>query len=226
MISHIDNYLKRSVLIPLGLALAVLLLVAVYAVDRMDRQHVAEEMRHMRHSAQALFENQLESEAGHLAALLELLARDARLLDALQRRDLAALLAVGEPLYRPLRERHGITHFYFSGPDRINLLRVHEPDRYGDRIDRHTTLQAERSGQNAWGIELGSLGLFTLRVVRPVHVQGRLIGYLELGEEIGHVVQRIARTANLDIQVFIYKRFLDRVKWEAGNKVIGRLAEG
>ena len=32
------------------------------------------------------------------------------------------------PMYP--RRKFGITHFYFSGPDRVNLPRVHQPDRY------------------------------------------------------------------------------------------------
>jgi diguanylate cyclase (GGDEF)-like protein/PAS domain S-box-containing protein len=222
---NLDNSFKRSILIPLGGVLALLLLLAVYAVDRMNRLHVAEEMQHIQRTADTLFGKKLESEAASLGALLEALARDPRLIDGLRRRDRAALLRDTADLYGRLREGHGITHFYFTGPDRVNLLRVHDPERHGDVIDRVTTRQAERDGREAWGIELGPLGLFTLRVVRPVFAQGQLLGYLELGEEIGHVIRAIAAAANVDIHVLIYKRFLDRGQWRAGNALMGRAGE-
>jgi PAS domain S-box-containing protein len=222
---NLDNSLKRSILIPLGGVLALLLLLAVYAVDRMNRLHVAEEVRHIQRTVDTLFKKQLESEAASLASLLEALARDPRMIEGLRQRDRAALLRDTADLYQLLRERDGITHFYFTGPDRVNLLRVHDPERHGDVIDRVTTRQAERDGRLVWGIELGPLGLFTLRVVRPVFAQGRLLGYLELGKEIGHVIRAIAATTKVDIHVLIDKRFLDRGKWRVGNALMGRASD-
>ncbi|MCC6933984.1 MAG: hypothetical protein IT292_12170 [Deltaproteobacteria bacterium] len=73
---------------------------------------------------------------------------------------------------------------YFITPDRTCILRVHKPEKQGDIINRFTTLEAERTGKLAAGIEIGPLGTFTLRVVNPVYSKGMLVGYLELGKEI------------------------------------------
>ena len=222
---NLNLHFKSFILIPLGVVLATFLLVAVYAVDRMNRQHVAEAIRDKQQSIELRFQNQLKTEANQLFALIQLLERDTRMVDALRRQDRSALLAATGDIYPTLRNQHDITHFYFSGPDRVNLLRVHTPERHGDVIDRITTLQAERTGQQAWGIELGPLGLFTLRVVHPVFARGRLLGYLELGKEIGHIIDNMALTSNVGIHVLIDKRFLDRGKWEEGNKVMGRTGQ-
>ncbi len=54
----------------------------------------------------------------------------------------------------------------------------------GFTFDRFTTSEAERTGRTASGIELGPLGTFTLRMVRPIFDNGALIGYLEFGKDI------------------------------------------
>jgi diguanylate cyclase (GGDEF)-like protein/PAS domain S-box-containing protein len=217
--------LWRAILFPLGAALLVLILLAVYAVERMNRQHVAETIAHHQRLVHSQYEQRLASEAAALGALLDVLTRDARLIEGLRRRDRAALLRDTADYYPSLRDRHGITHFYFTGPDRVNLLRVHAPERHGDVIDRFTTRQAERNGAEAWGVELGPLGLFTLRVVRPVFSRGRLLGYMELGLEIGHVIRAIAAGTDAHVHLLIDKRWLDRAKWEAGRALLGNIGD-
>ena len=70
-------------------------------------------------------------------------------------------------LFETLRSDHRITHLYFTGPDRINLYRLHTPAEYGDSIDRATMLQAHMRKQPVHGLELGPLGTLTLRLVMP-----------------------------------------------------------
>ena len=119
-----------------------------------------------------------------LSALEEVLLREPDLIDALRAQDRNRLLSDYDSLFADLRAKHSITHFYFQRPDRINLLRMHKPDKSGDLINRFTTLEAERTGKMVSGIELGPLGTFTIRVVQPVFDGQNLIGYLELGMEI------------------------------------------
>ena len=87
--------------------------------------------------------------------------------------DRPGLLKENLEFYQILHDQNQITHFYFTGLDRVNFLRVHELDRYGDSIDRHTILQAEETGEITSGVELGPLGTLTLRVVLPWRDGGR-----------------------------------------------------
>jgi PAS domain S-box-containing protein len=164
----------------------------------------------------------LEEQSGSLSALEEVLLCDSDLIDALRAQDRDRLLAAYEPLFTQLRVDHGVTHFSFQRPDRVNLLRVHSPRDSGDRIDRFTTLEAERTGQTASGIELGLLGTFTMRVVRPVFDGDTLIGYLELGMDIEDALDDISEEHGLELAVSIHKDRLDRTQWEAGMEMLGR----
>jgi hypothetical protein len=101
-----------------------------------------------------------------------------------------------------------VTHFYILDADRRVVLRVHQPEMRGDLIARTTTLQAEQTGHETQGIELGPLGTLTLRAVKPWYQGERLIGYLELGEEIDHVSQEIRDALGVDLVVLVHRRFL------------------
>ena len=140
----------------------------------------------------------------------------------MQKKDRNDLLRKVSDLYKHLNADHRITHFYFSDSDKMNILRVHLPDRYGDKIDRITTLMAEKSGKPSSGIELGPIGTFTLRTVHPWYDSGRLIGYVELGEEIEHITKKLSGVLNVDIFILIDKSHLDRAEWESGMKMLGR----
>ena len=66
----------------------------------------------------------------------------------------------------------------------------------------------------ASGLELGRTA-FALRVVRPWTRDGKLLGYLELGEEIDHFLQRMARQTGDQFAMLILKRHLDEAGWAA-----------
>ncbi len=164
----------------------------------------------------------LDRQSDALTAMESVILLDEELCSALRDGDRDRLLADWQPLFGTLRENHGITHFYFHRPDRVNLLRVHKPEKHGDFIDRFTMRAAERTGKPASGIELGSLGTFTLRVVRPVLNGETLAGYLEIGKEIEDALADIHDEHGVELAVAIRKKALDRSKWEAGMRMLGR----
>jgi PAS domain S-box-containing protein len=164
----------------------------------------------------------LDQQSSGLAATLQTIIADSAMRTGLRQGDAESLLAVWGPVFETLREKHNLTHFCFFDKNRICLLRVQEPRMRGDRIDRFTALQAERTGKIASGIELGPLGTFTLRVVQPVFEGGTLIGYVELGKEIEDVLQTLHAGSGDQLAVIIGKEFLDRQSWEDGMRRLGR----
>jgi hypothetical protein len=133
--------------------------------------------------------------------------------EALEAGDRHGLLEGSMPLFRRLQAETGITHFYYSGPDRVNLLRLHAPDQFGDVIDRFTTLEAERTQRPAHGTELGPLGTLTLRLVHPQTQDGRCIGYVELGHDLNHIADLPQTGPGMELGLFLEKGHLDRERW-------------
>lgn len=120
-----------------------------------------------------------------------------------------ALLTATRPLFSELKSKHAITHMYFIAPDGTVLLRVHKPEQYGDRLDRATYLQAAATRETASGLEMGK-NFFSLRCVTPVLLDGELIGYLEVAEEIDHIFVRMKQITGHDVALFLPRGYIER----------------
>ena len=163
----------------------------------------------------------LNSAVQLLKSQIDHIANNHELLEAWQKRDLAALTALSQPSFENLKNRYKVTHFYFVEPDRTCFLRVHHPERRGDRLDRATMVTAVRTGEDAWGSELGPLGTCTLRYVRPWKHDGKVVGYLELGIEIERLVEQLARVMDAEIATVVRKQYTTQQNYENGQKKFG-----
>lgn len=193
-------------------------LVAAYLFE--DREHEKNLSDNVA-AVERLFLQGLKNDAAMMQAALTVIIRDDQLKQAFLKRDRKSLLKLAWPLFDNLRRNNRITHFYFTGPDRVNFLRVHQPDRHDDTIDRITTLRAAKALVPARGIELGPLGTFSLRVVVPWYEGKKLIGFLELGEEIDHITDEVHSVLGVDLLVLVNKRFLGLKQWETGKQMLG-----
>ncbi|MBN1437147.1 MAG: response regulator [Sedimentisphaerales bacterium] len=164
----------------------------------------------------------LDEQTRGLIGAIQPIVSDQATLDALQNHDRDSLLEKWQPIFERMQAEAAITHFYFHEPDRVNLLRVHDPGRCGDLIDRYIVREAEQTAQIASGIELGPLGTFTLRAIQPVFRDGNLIGYVELGREIEDAFAVLHQDDNVEIAGTISKEYLDRENWENGMRMLGR----
>ena len=218
----INTSLKNRILVPLTFVLFSLLIVFLTGLFWSERNNIKERVERQFKSTEHFFYSQLENDARLFSGMLETIMNDRVIQAALKAGDRKALLSHTASLFKRMSFYHPVTHFYFSDALRINLLRVHQPDRYGDRIDRFTTLEAEKTGKIAYGLELGPLGTLTLRVVAPMSVDGKRIGFVELGEEIDHITDKLKKTIGVEFIVHIHKKFLNRSGWEAGMKMLGR----
>ncbi|MBW8034645.1 MAG: response regulator [Planctomycetes bacterium] len=215
---------QRRLLIPLTVVLLLLFAGFAAIMLTVQQKHLKQSSQQKLEAVSYDLEENLETQSEMLSAIEDVLLRETSLIDALKAQDRDRLLADYMPIFSKLRARYGITHLYFQRPDRVNLLRVHNPGKSGDLIDRFTTLEAERTGQMATGIELGPLGTFTLRVVRPVFDDEILIGYLELGKEIEDILKDISNEHKIEMAAYIHKKMLDQTQWDKGMAMLGREA--
>ena len=216
--------LRLYFLLPLVAAILITEMVPIVGVYQFTHRGVGVGGIHLRMSAIELYDDTIDQHAHALETVIDILAHDDDLRDGLARKDRQALLEHAAPMFARMKHTYGISHLYFTGPDRVNLLRMHEPERYGDIIDRVTTTVAERTGATAYGVELGPIGTFTLRVVSPWFDERtrRLLGYVELGMETPEVVERIRKSLSAQAFVLVKKEFLDRAGWEDGMRAFGR----
>lgn len=214
--------IRIPLLIPIAVALMLVLGTTILFNYWFEGDHIEEEFLETVKGIQKLYKTDMNEEAVLLSSLMDLVEEDRDLKRAWSEKDRDALFELSTPIFERLRSWYHVTHFYFIDPDKQCYLRVHNRDRHGDRIDRFTLDQAARKGRSAWGVELGPFGTFTIRYVRPWRIDGELVGYLELGEDIAHLSRHMKSVLAVDLLFLIEKRFLDRSRWEEGMRMIGR----
>jgi histidine kinase family protein len=164
--------------------------------------------------AHGMFRAMERGDVKKMDAALGALLEDEELRRLFLARDRQGLLAAALPRFQDLKARDGITHWYFIGPDRRVILRVHKPALFGDQVDRLTLAKAAETHDMGAGLELGRTA-FALRVVRAWMVDGKLVGYLELAEEIDHFLVRLKQETGNELGVLVKKEFLDEAAWAA-----------
>jgi len=169
-----------------------------------------------------LISQKLDKDANLMRAVLQTMQSIPAIGSAFAAQDREALLIQAGPMYENLRAQYRITHLYFDTPDLINLVRLHSPTEFGDEITRSTSFNARSQNKVTQGLELGALGTLTLRVVSPWPSPNGVLGYVEMGEEIGHLVQEIHDSLAVDLFVLVDKQFLPAQQWHHGLDMLKR----
>ncbi|MDO8934251.1 MAG: response regulator [Rhodocyclaceae bacterium] len=216
-----DLHFRRQIIEPVGAAivgLAAAFLIAFGGyLDWREKQRTSVYAR----QADSIWQSMVEVNSGQLHWMAGHVVDDAGSIRAMRRGDRRALLAIAEPRFRELQAQFNLSHWYFIGPDRRVVLRVHQPERLGDEIRRKTLLDAERSGRMTSGLELGTTAALTLRHVMPWVVDGTLIGYVEMGMEIEGFARQIKRLTGLDVLTAVHKPYTSAADFANGKKALG-----
>lgn len=173
-------------------------------------------------AVEKLFVQKLDKDINLMIATMRAMMTNPSIERAFRDLDRPALSRQMGSLFANLRDKHHITHLYFTGPDLINLYRFHSPDEFGDEIDRLTTIKARDRQDAEHGLELGALGTLTLRLVMPWRRDDRVIGYLEIGEEIEHLISEIREGLAVDMLVLVDKRMMSLQQWQRGQDLMKR----
>ena len=214
--------IRIYILLPIVLVIAVLLSALVIEVQRLQHDNIHKKQLASLGETEKFFKMELDEEADLFSSVIDFLKQDKNLQGAWLAKDRKALLDYATPIFENIRSKHRVTHFYFHDLDRVCFLRVHHPPRHGDYIERATMAGAAQEGKAFDGIELGIFGTFTLRVVHPWRIDGKLVGYIEIGEETEHITKELKDILGSELIFVIEKTFLDRGKWEEGLQMIGK----
>ena len=209
-------------MVPLTAVLIFILSVftaAILAVeDYIREQDIAERTA----SVEMLFKQKLAKDTNLMTAAMRAMMTNKAIERAFEATNRGVLAKHVGPLFDGLRESSRITHLYFTRPDLVNLYRFHSPENFGDEIKRVTTTRARDLQQPMHGLEFGSLGTLTLRLVMPWVSHKRVIGYLEVGEEIEHLIREIHDSLAVDMLVLLDKRMVSQQQWQQGQEMMQR----
>jgi len=179
--------IKFKIIFPILIVFVFIIIICLTGILNIHKTSNKENVKQKIQGVDYLFQTYVSSEARFLTAQINIIKENNKFQYAFLFQNREALFKLAKPLFDNLLAQYHITHFYFTDIDRKNFLRVHNPARHSDRINRFTTLKAQKEKTPAYGIELGTFGTFTLRVVHPWIVKGELLGFIELGMEIEHI---------------------------------------
>jgi hypothetical protein len=164
--------------------------------------------------AQKLFTILEARETSKMAAVSETLMMDPQVRDAFAAKDRNRVLELTAPLYSKLKSE-GITNWMFHTPepDMAVFLRLHNPGKFGDELNRFMDKEVVRTHAMVVGNELAKAG-FAVRILRPFYdSKGEVTGYVELGEEIGQFIHTMKSQTGDDYGLLLSKKFVDRKFW-------------
>lgn len=213
---------RRQVLIPLTLTFIILVTAFLYTSYRIRLNDYDMRLSGRYERVQSVLESLIDNRTNSMGTIAEFIAEQRRFQNAMTGGDRQLLLEHGSALLERLVDKQQITHFYFHDAAGRNLLRVYQPDNVTESSHRFTMVSAMTKGTPVAGLELGGNGTFTLRLVYPWFVDGQLLGYIELGQEIDPLLKQLKQVVNIDFLVAINKGFLERQTWETGMQLLGR----
>jgi len=174
-------------------------------------------------AAQRLFMILEAREISKMSAVADMLIANDEVLDAVASRDRPRLLALTGPMYLELKKQ-GITNWMFHTPEAGMpvFLRLHNPTLFGDQLNRFMDKEIQRTHAPVEGNELARAG-FAVRVIEPLtNAQGKQLGYVEFGEEIGQFIHTMKQQTGDDYGLLLSKRYVDRQFWSQSNAILKR----
>ena len=167
------------------------------------------------------WEEIVRTKAKVLQALAQDLSENFDLWLTWRRRDREGLQRLSGALFERLREAFHVSHLYFVTPEGVCFFRCHRPEDYGDPIQMGALRTAMRTGEPAYGVDVGKVGDFTLRYVWPWRYGGKQDGYLCLGIHLKDLAEAIQRNLNAQIILAFDKTYLTQERFEHGRQMFG-----
>ena len=221
MPESVPEQIKKPILVPVAFAIITFLACSLVLISWLQKRQVREGVKAYIQSTRVLYEGTLREESRLIQALLDFYSRDVRMVELFSRRDRDSLYRYAAPIFSEIKQRYGISHFYFIDPDRRCFLRMYNPEKFGDIITRYTLEKAFASGEPHSGVELGSSGTLTLRVDYPLFVDGTLVGFIALGKEVENLMPVISGILGVEVMMLVESRFLNKASWEEGQRLMG-----
>jgi HAMP domain-containing protein len=208
------NSIRTKVLIALLCCLVVgvagILALMHYSFERNSQALATESVT----GAQKLFTILEAREVSKMTAVSEMLATNPQIRDAFASRNRDRLLELTMPLYPELKNE-GITNWLFhtAEPNKIVLLRLHNPSKFGDTLNRYIDQKVVSTHALVTGNELAKAG-FAVRILTPFYdSKGSVTGYVEFGEELGQFIHTLKEETASDYGLLLNKKYMDRQFW-------------
>lgn len=207
--------IRLRILVPFVLSFFIVISLSIFAVGYLQKLNEALFLETAKSEIFKSFNNSMEQDIELLNGLIDMVKLNKDIQSAWIKKDRKLLISLVDNIFNNIKTNHNITHFYFHSMNRINFLRLHRQSQYGDLIKRYTLQKAFETGLPYAGLEFGEKGLFVLRVVHPWYINGELVGYIELGKEINHIIEKVAEIHGSFLGFIIDDRYLSNIEYKS-----------
>lgn len=207
--------IRKRILIPLVVSIACCIAVFMVSSLWLEKDLLERKLNEDRVRLKAELHEVISSNVALLNCSLDLINNLEGLRAYVELNDRQGLYQFLRPVFERLRSEYGVTHVEFIDPSKTSFLKVHRPDDFGNVVDRVTLSRAAASNQPSAGLEIGPAGNLAVRSVRPWKVNGKDVGFLELGQTLNNLAPRLSRSLGVDLVIIIRKSFVNRSYWEA-----------
>jgi len=205
-------HFRRALILPVVVFSIVGLALSFFWFTQVQDQRIYKAINDESDTIQQQWERVVVQESKMYRGLLEFLSADSQFQQIWQTENHIALSQHMTKRLQLLRD-YRASEFTAYTPDRVVKFRAHKEDHFGDQLSHQTLMNAEVSGEVSWGIELEPSGQFVLKVVAPWYINGRLSGYLEIGEKLEYINQSLREIYSHTGVITIPKRLLSREHW-------------
>lgn len=214
------NNIKLKAKLPAILLMALIFAMsAVYYLIDLNKKNITkaveDNIKNEVQNMQGKFNTLLEKDTQILGASLAVFLHNSGELKTLfLEKDRERLFTAGQGLHQDLKNKFEITHFYFHNTDGTNFVRLHDEEKYNDKIDRETLNESMRTSASVVGLELGKTA-FALRYVEPFYDNNKIVGYVEFGKEIDKILETMRSESNQDFAIIVNKKFINKEDWSS-----------
>ncbi len=214
--------IKLKILLPFAIVIILLMSTSVSSIFYLQSINENENLVEHAKETEQVFNSYLHIENQILTTHLDYIMSDSIIIDLFQNKNKEQLYKYCLPIFEQIKLKNNITHFYFIDTTDLCFLRVHNKNRFNDKIDRFTYIQSKKMNKTISGIELGIYGTFALRCVNPIIINNKTVGFIELGLEITEVTTFMKNMMNTDFVFVIDKNNVNKKNWEIGQKMLDK----
>lgn len=204
-----QDYLLSKVFTPFLIIFFIIGFLSLLFLDIVHEQYQEIRTKEILQNIQSIYKNKLKDNNKIYKEILYKVSNDKNIKELFLQKDREKLYLYTKKLYERIKKEFQVTHLYFHEANRKVFLRVHNKNKHSDIIDRFTLKKAQETKNVFWGIEFGIHHNLTSRYVSPYYDNGKLIGYLEIGEEIDYFSPYLSEILNAEIFIAIKKEIMD-----------------
>lgn len=218
----------RRQLLALTAGGALLLVLGMQIAGQLLNQMLVEDAYgELQQQLSSSYRHEIDSTLRLMTARLNNLLKYPQILQHVRNRDRAALLAEMAWRYRSLQDENPYLEvLHFHGPDNRTLLRLHQPQHFGDDLSavRPMIVDANRNWQLRKGFEIGKNGI-SYRVALPISDGGVHLGVLEMGINIRYFTEQISRIFFVQVVPLFHARAMQAYLEEHGEAGLQRIGD-